>query len=319
MRVFVTGATGFVGQEILKQLHAAGFAIRILARDPESKRVQDTVSRYRAEVHSGNVLTPGSLVGALNGMHAVIHLVGIISEIGESTFENVHVRGTRNIVAAAREQGVKRFVHMSALGTRANAVSRYHRTKWEAEEMVRGSGLDFTIFRPSLIFGPRDHFVNLFAKIIRFSPIVPILGRRNAKFQPVAIETVAGAFVKSLTETRAIAETFDLAGPEVFTMSEIIDQVLAVMKRKRLKVHVPAAVARIQAGFLEFLFPKILRKAAPLNGDQLIMLQEDNVGNAQPANELFGLRPVPFREGIEKYLGKSNESHRKERRRVNRD
>jgi NADH dehydrogenase len=99
---------------------------------------------------------------------------------------------------------------------------------------------------------------------------VPILGRRDAKFQPVAIETVAGAFVKSLTETRAVGQTFELAGPETFTMSEIIDQILAVMKRKRLKVHVPAAVARIQAGFLEFLFPKILRKAAPLNRDQLI-------------------------------------------------
>ena len=99
MRVFVTGATGFVGQEILGRLHAAGLSIRILARDPESKRVQDTVSLYGAEVRQGNVLAPDSLAGALNGMHAVIHLVGIISEIGENTFENVHCQGTQNIVA----------------------------------------------------------------------------------------------------------------------------------------------------------------------------------------------------------------------------
>jgi len=148
-----------------------------------------------AAVPDGIILNPQSLQAELNGCDAVIHLVGIISEVGENTFENVHVGGTRNVVAAAREQGIKRFIHMSALGTRPNAVSRYHRTKWESEEIVRGSGLNYTIFRPSLIFGPRDMFVNLFAKIIRFSPIVPILGRRDARFQPVAIETVAGAFV----------------------------------------------------------------------------------------------------------------------------
>jgi uncharacterized protein YbjT (DUF2867 family) len=300
MKVFVTGATGFVGKEIVQQLHQAGHSVRMLVRD---KRLDETRRSAGEEIHVGNILDAESLRGALKGIDAVIHLVGIISEVGESTFENIHVRGTRNVVAAAQEQRVKRFVHMSALGTRPNAVSRYHRTKWEAEEIVRGSGLEFTIFRPSLIFGPRDMFVNLFAKIIRFSPIVPILGRRDAKFQPVAIETVADAFVKSLTDARAIGQTFDLAGPEVFTLSEIIDQTLAVMKRKRLKVHIPAAAARIQARFLEFLFPRILRKVSPLNRDQLIMLHEDNVGNAQPANELFGLRPVPFRDGITRYLG----------------
>jgi NADH dehydrogenase len=299
MKVLVTGATGFVGQEIVRQLPQAGHSVRMLVRD---KRPDEGSQRTGVEIHVGNVLDAESLRGALKGIDAVIHLVGIISEVGQSTFENVHVRGTRNIVAAAREQGVKRFVHMSALGTRPNAVSRYHQTKWEAEEIVRGSGLEFTIFRPSLIFGPRDMFVNLFAKIIRRSPIVPILGRRDAKFQPVGIESVAGAFVKSLTEPRAIGQTLDLAGPEIFTMSEIMDQILAVMRRKRLKVHVPSVVAQIQAGFLEFLFPKILRKAPPLNREQLIMLQEDNVGTAQPANELFGLKAVALREGIATYL-----------------
>jgi uncharacterized protein YbjT (DUF2867 family) len=299
MKVFVTGGTGFVGEAIVRQLHQSGHSVRMLVR---SKRRGETRNEAGAAIHVGNILDAGSLEGGLKGIDAVIHLVGIIGEVGESTFENVHVRGTRNVVAAAREQGVKRFVHMSALGTRANTISRYHQTKWEAEEIVRGSGLAFTIFRPSLIFGPRDMFVNLFAKIIRFSPVVPILGRHDAIFQPVAIETVADAFVKSLAEVRAFGQTFDLAGPETFTLGEIVDQILAVMRRKRWKMHVPAAVARIQAGFLEFLFPKILRKTPPLNRDQLIMLQEDNVGNAQRANELFGLKPVRFREGVAKYL-----------------
>jgi NADH dehydrogenase len=300
MKVFVTGATGFVGGTIVGQLQKEGHSVRMLVRNGQLDQARE---RTGAEIYVGNVLDAESLRGALKGINAVIHLVGIISEVGQSTFENIHVRGTGNVVVAAKEQGVKRFVHMSALGTRANAVSRYHKTKWEAEEIVRGSGLDYTIFRPSLIFGPRDMFVNLFAKIIRRSLIVPILGRRDARYQPVAIEMVAGAFVKSLAEVRAVGQTFDLAGPETLTMSEIIDRILAVMKRKRLKMHVPAPLARIQAAFLEFLFPIILRKAPPLNRDQLIMLTEDNVGNPQPANELFGSRPVPFRDGIALYLG----------------
>jgi NADH dehydrogenase len=300
MKVFVTGATGFVGGALVRQLQQEGHSGRMLVRKGPLDQARE---RTGAEIHVGDVLDAGSLRGALKGIDAVIHLVGIISEVGQNTFENVHVRGTRNVVAAAKERGIKRFVHMSALGTRPNAVSRYHKSKWEAEETVRGSGLEYTIFRPSLIFGPRDMFVNLFAKIIRRSPIVPILGRRDAKFQPVAIETVADAFVKSLAEVRAVGHTFDLGGPEVFTLSEIIDEILAVMGRKRLKVHIPATMTWIQAGFLEFFFAKILRKAPPLNRDQLIMLQEDNGGNAQPANELFGLRPIPFRDGIARYLG----------------
>jgi uncharacterized protein YbjT (DUF2867 family) len=297
MKVFITGATGFVGNEIVRQLRDAGYAVRILVRN------QPSVFGEGREIRVGNILDPQSLKRGLEGTDAVIHLVGIISEIGANTFENIHVQGTRNVVAAAHEQGVKRFIHMSALGTRANAASRYHQTKWQAEEILRGGGFDFTIFRPSLIFGPRDMFVNMFAKMIRFSPVVPILGRRDARFQPVAVETVACAFVKSLREEKAIGQTFDLAGSETFTMSQIVDQILGAMNRKRLKLPIPSTLAQIQAACLEFFFSKILHKAAPLNRDQLMMLREDNTGNPEPANKLFGLKPIPFRGGIEKYLG----------------
>jgi NADH dehydrogenase len=234
-------------------------------------------------------------------MDAVIHLVGIISEVGQSTFENVHINGTRNLVAATRNAGVRRLVHMSALGTRPGAASRYHQTKWTAEEMVREGGLEFTIFRPSLIYGPHDHFVNLFANIIRCSPVVPVMGRRDARFQPVAVEVVAAAFVKALTEPKAVGVTYDLAGPETFTLAALIEAILTVMGRRRLQVRVPEGLARAQAALLEFIFPRVLGQAPPLNRDQLIMLDENNVGNAGPAVELFGLRQVPFREGIARY------------------
>ena len=304
MKVLVTGATGFVGREVVRQLRKGGQAIRILARSRNSPRVQEAVSRYGAEVHVGDVLDAASLDGALSGMDAVIHLVGIISEVGESTFENIHTRGTGNIVAAARQAGVRRFAHMSALGTRANASSRYHQTKWAAEQLVRHSGLDFTIFRPSLIYGPEDQFVNMFARMIRLSPVVPLIGSPSARFQPVPVEAVAAAFVGSLGEPNCADQTYDLCGPEALTLSEIVDRILDVLQRRRLKVQVPLALARCQAVGLEFIYRRLLRRASLLNRDQLIMLQEDNVGNPQPANEIFGLNPLPLREGIAKYLSR---------------
>jgi NADH dehydrogenase len=231
-----------------------------------------------------------------------LHLVGIIAEVGDSTFENVHARGTENMVAAARQAGIRRFLHMSALGTRANAASRYHQTKWAAEELVRHSGLDFTIFRPSLICGPQDQFINLFARLIRFLPVVPLIGSPQARFQPVPVEAVASAFVRSLGEPKSVGQTYDLCGPETLTLSEIMDRILDVLQRRRVKLQVPPSLARCQAVLLEFLFRNLLRKASPLNRDQLIMLEDDNVGNPQSANELFGLKPLPLREGIAKYL-----------------
>jgi len=304
MKVFVTGATGFVGREIVRQLHKMGHLIRILARNRKSPRVQETTSRWGLELHPGNVLDAASLDGGLNGIEAVIHLVGIIAEVGESTFERVHTEGTRNIVAAAQQAEVRRFVHMSALGTRPNAASRYHQTKWAAEELVRRSGLEFTIFRPSLIYGSQDQFINLFARIIRLSPIVPLLTSPRARFQPVPVEAVAAAFVKSLAEPKSAGQTYDLCGPEALTLSEIVDHILTVLRRKRLKLQVPLAFARCQAACMEVVFRRLLRKASPLSRDQLILLQEDNVGNPQPTNELFGLKPVPLRLGIARYLGR---------------
>jgi NADH dehydrogenase len=303
MKVLVTGATGFVGLEVVRQLHDAGHGIRILVRRRNSPRAQEAISRYGAEAHPGDVLDADSLGGAVQGMEVVIHLVGIISEVGESTFENVHTRGTGNLVTAVRQAGTRRFVHMSALGTRPAATSRYHQTKWAAEELVRHSGLDYTIFRPSLIYGPEDQFVNLFARIIRLSPVVPLIGSPYARFQPIPVEAVAAAFVKALGQPKAAGQTYDLCGPEALTLSEMVDRILEVLQRKRLKLQVPLSLARCQAAILEFLFRRLLRRASPLNRDQLIMLQEDNVGTPQPANQLFGLKPLPFREGIARYLG----------------
>lgn len=302
MKAFVIGGTGFVGREVLHQLHAAGHSLRVLARKPDSSGGQWVKTRFGAEIHGGDLLNPASLEGCLTGIDAVVHLVGIISEIGDNTFENVHTRGTQNVVTACQESGVNRLLHMSALGTRPNARSRYHQSKWAAEGLVRTSGLAYTIFRPSIIYGPDDMFVNTFVRMSRFSPVLPVIGSGLTQFQPVAVEAVASCFVGALSEPKAIGQTYDLCGAARLTLVEIIDQILDATRRKRMKVHLPVFLVWRLAAFLEFIFSRVLRRAPPLNRDQLIMLQEDNVGDPKPANGLFGLESIRFREGIAKYL-----------------
>ncbi|MCS7338869.1 MAG: complex I NDUFA9 subunit family protein [Verrucomicrobiae bacterium] len=301
MKVFVTGGTGFVGREIVQQLIAASHKPRLLVRDPESPAAQALRSRYDIEVAKGDVTDPRALPDAISGCDAVIHLVGIISEVGNQTFENIHVRGTENVVRAAQMAGARRYIHMSALGTRPNAPSRYHQTKWAAEEIVRHSGLAWTIFRPSIIYGRDDQFVNMFLAMARFSPVLPLIGGHVTKFQPIAVQDVAACFVKALTEPRAVGQTFDLCGPETLTLEEILRLALKVTGRKRLLLKIPLWLARTQAAILEHVYPRLLGKAPPLNRDQLLMLQEDNVGTPAPAIEVFNLTPHRFSQEVVAY------------------
>lgn len=302
MKVFVTGGTGFVGRAVLAALTGAGHTPRVLVRDATAARATELARRFQAELTPGDVLEPDSLRAAVPGCDAVIHLVGIISEVGRNTFENVHVAATRHVLAAAQAAGIRRYVHMSALGTRPGAASRYHQSKWAAEEAVRASGLAWTIFRPSLIYGPGDHFTGLFAALARWSPALPVMGSGRGLLQPVAVEVVALAFVRALTEPAAAGRTFDLCGPERLTFNQVLDAILEVADRRRPKLHVPLPLARLLARLLEGIFPRLLGRAAPLNRDQLLMLQEDNVGDPQPANELFGLPAESFRAGLARYL-----------------
>jgi uncharacterized protein YbjT (DUF2867 family) len=306
MRVLVTGGTGFVGRTILHELHRAGHKLHVLSHRGHTAAATAIEEEFGGQIHHGNILDLGYLDSDLRGskerIDAVIHLVGIISEVGEQTFENIHVVGTQKIVEWAKRSGIRRLIHMSALGTRPGAIARYHKSKWAAEEIVRESGLDWTIFRPSIIYGAGDGFVNLFARMMHQSPIVPIVENGNTKFQPVPVEAVAVAFVRALTEQQSIGQTFDLTGPETLTLNQIVDTILEVTGKTRFKVHLPFGVAWCQAAFLEFFFARLLHRAPPLNRDQLLMLREDNVGNGKPAEQLFGLSAISFQDGIARYL-----------------
>jgi NADH dehydrogenase len=230
--------------------------------------------------------------------------VGIISEAGTITFERLHVDGTRNLVAAAQTDGVRRFVHMSALGTRAQARSRYHQTKWEAEEIVRQSGLNYTILRPSLIYGPEDHFVNQFLSLSRWLPFLPVMGPGNCRMQPVGVEDVARCFVQALQKPESEGQVYEVCGPDPLTFMQILDAILKAADRRRLKVHIPMPLARLQAAVLEMVLGTFLGTPPPLNRDQLLMLQEDNVGDSEPAARLFELRQESFEGGIRRYANR---------------
>jgi NADH dehydrogenase len=250
----------------------------------------------------GSVLSPNDLRRALQGCDAVIHLVGIIGEIGDQTFERVHQEGTLRVVESALACGVRRMIHMSALGTRPAAVSRYHQTKWAAEEAVRGSGLDWTVFRPSVIYGPGDGFVNLFARMSRWSPVLPVIGRGTALLQPVSIDGVARAFARALDSKDAIHQTYDLCGPDRLTLPQVLQAILRATGRRRVIVRIPRALAWYPTAVLEQVFPRILRRPAPLSRDQILMLEEDNVGNPDAAERDFQIRSVPFADGIGAFL-----------------
>jgi uncharacterized protein YbjT (DUF2867 family) len=293
--IVITGATGFVGEEVVKQARTAGYPVRAIVREPE--RAQWLAERHGVELFHGNVLYAPSIEGAMHGANCVIHLVGIIHEWKENTFERTHVQATRNVVDEAKKSGVKRFIHMSALGTRENARSRYQQTKWTAEEYVRKCGMAWTIFRPSFIYGPKDKSVNTFVQLIRRLPFVPVLGPGNTRIQPISVENVAKAFVAAIRNDDSVGKIYDLCGPEPFTWNELYDKLQRILGTHKPKLHLPLPIARIQAA----LFESILTNP-PFTSDQLLMLQEDNVGDPQPAMRDFVLEEGSFDEGVARYL-----------------
>jgi uncharacterized protein YbjT (DUF2867 family) len=233
------------------------------------------------------------------GCDAVIHLVGIIREhrATNATFERVHVEGTRNVLEAAKAAGVPRYLHMSALGTRPGAASRYHRTKWAAEEAVRGSSLGWTIFRPSIIYGRGDGFITLLASMVRRLPTVPVIGSGRQRLQPIAVEGVAEGFAGALERPATIKQTYEVGGPDAVTMLDLLDLIGRALGRRRVrKIHVPLGVMTPMAKLLHSL------PGFPVTPDQLLMLGEDSVCDPRPFFDAFQLEPVPLAVGLERML-----------------
>jgi uncharacterized protein YbjT (DUF2867 family) len=286
MNVLVTGATGFIGSHVVARLQADGHRVRALVRDVGSSSAK-TLATSGVELAPADFGDPQALGVALAGIDAVVHLIGIISETRRNTFEKAHVETTRSLLAAANRAGTRRWIQMSALGTRPDAVARYHQSKWRAEELVRGSGLDWTIFRPSMVLGPGSGFERTFRQIARWSPVVPVMGSGTNLMQPIQVHHVAKAFSRSLSVPATMGQTLDLCGERRMTMNTLLREVLAPTQRAQF--HLPMGLARIQAGLMEAVLTGLLGRASPLTRDQLTMLSEDNVGNPEPARRLLDL------------------------------
>lgn len=292
MKIFIAGGTGFVGGHVIRELMGRGHQLRLLVHRgaaPEGgERVEGDVSR------------PESFEQGVEGCDAMINLVGIIREFPSKgvTFEQLHVQATANLLAAAKKAGIRRYVQMSALGTRPNAVSRYHRTKFRAEELVRDSGLEWTILRPSLIFGPHDAFINMLADQLRLAPAMPVIGHGAYRLQPIHADDVARCFALALEMPATVGQCFELCGNDRLTYVDMLDAIASAMGR-------PAPPKlRLPLGMMKLVIPVMQAMPQfPITMDQLQMLVEENICDGR-WKETFGFEPRGFREGIGEYLSK---------------
>ena len=301
MKIYLTGATGFVGKEVLRQLLDAGHTVRCLVRHGSEGKLP---IEKNIEVRMGDATDPTTLENSIEGCEAVIHLIGIIREhpSKDVTFKRLHFEATRNMVEAATAQGATRYLQMSANGVREDAESSYHKTKWRGEESVRNAQLGWTIFRPSLIFGPDDEFVNMLAGLVKKSPVVPVIGDGEYRMAPVAVKDVAAAFVAALDKKETVGQTYHLCGPQSYTYNEILDLIgEAVGISTVRKIHQPVSLTKPLVKVMEHI-PQF-----PLTSAQLTMLLEGNTcpdEEQKKWTETFNITPRPFPEGIRKYLKK---------------
>jgi len=248
----------------------------------------------------GDTTSSESLKGKLSGCDAMINLVGIIRESPRQgiTFKRLHTESTSNLLQAATEQGVSRYLQMSANGTRQEALTGYHKTKWAAEQLVMHSGLDWTIFRPSLIFGPDDMFVNMLADMIRKLPVVPVMGDGQYRLQPVSVSDVAAGFINALDEPKSISKTYQCGGPAAYSYDEILDFIGAAIGKKipLCKLHHPLLLMKPVVAALQNL-PQF-----PMTSDQLQMLLEENICDPTIWREELRLQLLDFPTGIGEYL-----------------
>lgn len=283
--ICIIGGSGFVGRAIVKAAREQGHDITIACRHPE--RARDLMVEG-ARLVKADVVDGYGLDEAVQGADCVISLVGILFEKGRQSFEAAHVRGTEHLLAACERAHTPQYLHMSALGADAASASVYARTKAAAEERVQQSGLNWTIFRPSVIYGAGDSFFNRFRQLSTFPLILPVIGG-DTRFQPVWVEDVARAFVASIGNRHTTKQTYELGGPKVYTMRELLAMFMQAMGRQRLLLSVPRPVAGIMASLLQFL------PTPPLTPDQLRLLQRDNTVDGRAFPKVFG-KPAALEE-----------------------
>ena len=296
--ILVTGGTGFVGPRVVRALRERDQPVRALVRNPDG-RSATTLAAWGAELVHGDMTDRESLRRAVEGSEAVVHLVAIRQGSAEQ-FRRVMEEGTRELVAAAKEAGLKRFVLMSALGTseQTKDLVPYYHAKWEMEQAISGSGLEHVIFRPSFVFAKDGGILPTFRRLARVSPVTPIIGSGKQRIQPVWIEDVAAYFAQGVDKAEAANRIFELGGPDAVSWNEFWSQLKRALGQRRPSVHVPMALMRANA-----LLTERLPGNVPLTRDLLKMLEHgDNVVSNDDAVRTFRLPLVPLDEQLRRAI-----------------
>ncbi|MDX6506024.1 MAG: hypothetical protein QOG06_668 [Gaiellaceae bacterium] len=296
--ILVTGATGFIGPRVAHALRERDLAIRALVRRP-SDRGAATLAAWGAELVQGDMTDSDSIRRAVDGCETVVHLVAVRQGNAEQ-FRSVMEEGTRDLVTASHEAGVRRFVLMSALGTSEETkdLVPYYHAKWEQEQTVRGSGIEHVIFRPSFVFARDGGILPTFRRLARLAPVTPIIGSGRQRIQPIWIENVAAYFAQGVDRAEAANRTFELGGPDVVSWNEFWERLKKALGQRRPSVHVPTSLMRANALLTERLPGNI-----PLTRDLLTMLEHgDNVTSDDEAVRAFGLPLVPLEEQLRRAL-----------------
>ena len=291
--ILVTGATGFIGRRIVARLVERGEEVRRLVRPAPKPRPSGLPAVHFV---TGDVTDPESLKAACDGADMAVHTVAIIREKGGATFQDINVQGTRNVVEAAEQAGVRKIVHLSAIGAGPDLQYPYLRSKWEGEEAVVNSKMERVVLRPSLVFGPGDEFINALAATIRVGPVVPFIGSGKARFQPIHVDDVAQCVDRALIDSSYNGETIEIGGPDVLTYGQITDMIIRAYGRRRMKVRIPTFMVRAALPFLGAALPH-----PPLTRVQLDMLGIDNVAATGSVEANFDFKPRPL-EGNMDYV-----------------
>jgi len=306
--VTVFGGSGFLGRNVVRALAKRDYRIRVAVRRPELAGHLQPLGKV-GQIHAvqANLRYPASVEAAMRDSHVAINLVGILTEGGGQTFDAVQGTGADTVAQAANRVGA-RMVHVSALGADENSPSRYARAKVAGEKAVLAAIPSAVIMRPSVLFGPEDQFSNRFAALARMSPALPLIGGGMTRMQPAYVSDVATAIANAVDGNAKSGATYELGGPEVLTMREIMELILAVTGRNRMLVSLPFGLARLEAMFLQFA-PGALK----LTPDQVELLRADNVvsGNAKTEGRTLqglGIEPEPIKAIVPSYLWRFRKS-----------
>lgn len=285
--VVVTGAAGFVGTRACTLLVERGWKVRALAHNPE--KAAERLGHLRLEITSGDVRSEDAMRAALRDAAAVVHLAAIAIEKEGESYEATNTNATKNVIECARAEGVERFVYMSQNGADSDSPYRFLRSKGLAEDLARASGLKWTVLKPSVIFGRGDEFVNVLARLVRISPILyPLPGGGTARFQPVAVDDVAKAIVRTLEDDTTIGRGYDIGGAVPVTLRQMAERILVAMNTSRILVGIPVPVLRPLIALAQRVLPR-----PPVTTSLLDLLNIDNVVEHNQIRDL-GISPVPF-------------------------